>query len=101
MSKSNAQLQANDTMWVGLYDANNPKSVYSRVPKKFKWGMDQIPENIRHLDEEDLLKKCDPSASVCESRVKFWHQFQNEDRPLRIADIFYSRQTFESLIKCP
>lgn len=87
--------------WIGMFDTENPKSVISRVPHRLRKAMLEIPENVRQMDEEELLKHTKPPASLCEARVKFWRDMQETEGMIRIDNIFKHRNTFYNMSMNP
>ena len=98
---STAALATNDASWIGMFDAENPKSVISRVPKRFRDAMLKIPDNVRQMDEEELLQHSKPPASLCEARIKFWRDMDQTEGMLRIDNVFKHRNTFYSMTTNP
>ena len=94
---SSSALAKNEDTWIGMFDAENPKSVISRVPTRLKQAMLAIPENVRQMDEEELLRHSNPPASLCEARVKFWKVMDLTEGTIKISDIFKNRNTFYTM----
>lgn len=70
---SDAENEGED--WAGIWDRENPGSVWSRVPVSFRLGMDGLPERLRLKDEKWLRKHGKPPQWVQNSRMRFWELF--------------------------
>ena len=88
-----------DDSWAGIWDRNNPASVYSRVPNRFRQALDEIPNHVRLMDEEDLLKHFNTTATICEARLRFWDMFKQTQLRVRLSEVFVSRNTFYAMIE--
>lgn len=98
---SNTALETPQDSWIGMFDAENPKSVISRAPPSLRRAMLEIPENVRQMDEEELLRHTHPPASLCEARIKLWKMIEEFDGMLKINAIFKNRNTFYTLTTNP
>jgi len=100
-AKSTYSESEEDAEWIGIWDRDNPKSVYSRVPNRFREALDAIPKEMRFLDESELLKRFSPSPAIGEARLNFWDLFKNTSARLRMTEVFKSRGSFYQLIENP
>lgn len=75
--------------WVGLWDRENPRSVWFRVRPSMRKAMDGIPEQTRLANPDLLYKNHRPSESLQNARFAFWGDFdRHETRPIVMSHVF-------------
>lgn len=88
-------------MWIGIFDKTNAKSVYMRSPQSLRKAMDDIPDHVRAMDEDELLMHTNPSKALCAERMKFWELVERDDKRIQINEVFKHRTTFYNMVKDP
>jgi len=100
-------MQANESVdseeWVGLWDRENPRSVWSRVRESMRRAMDSIPEATRLADPDILYKNHRPSESLQNARFAFWEDFDRHDtRSIVMSHVFGgARSSYYDMLSRP
>lgn len=61
---------------VDIWDRSEPRSIVNLVPEKVSRAIEQLPEEMRDLDEKTLREKVRPSATDSRLRLAFWNEYE-------------------------
>lgn len=97
------ELAEKEDDWVGMWDRENPKSVWNRVPTAFRVAMDSLPDKVRNMGEGHLFRYGKPSLQVQDARQRFWELFQmHETKNIQLRQVFNgSPAPFYNMTKNP
>jgi two-component sensor histidine kinase len=74
-----------------IFDSHEPNSVFNLVPERVQRAMNNLPDELRNLDEKSLREKTRPSATDSRLRVAFWNEYERSQkfaRPMVMANVF-------------